>query len=153
AASRLPEVEQPDDPAAVDRARGQEEEEGQGRCGQESCHRHLACGGRWHRRLACVGPSRPAATGREASMTEQQVSPEKIMQFWFSLAPALMVEAAIQCRVFDVLDGGPKTVPQVAQATGASERGLRALLNGLVAIELLAKQGDAYMLTPTSAAF
>src|SRR5262245_39454207 len=86
-------------------------------------------------------------------MEPKKVTPERLMQFWFSFAPPLMLEAAVQLRVFDVLDAGPKTVEQLAAATGASPRGLRALLNGLVGLELLAKQGDAYALTPESAAF
>jgi ubiquinone/menaquinone biosynthesis C-methylase UbiE len=55
--------------------------------------------------------------------------------------------------VFDVLDEGPKTLAQVSRETGASERGLRALMNGLVGLEFLAKEGDRYRLTPESAAF
>ena len=86
-------------------------------------------------------------------MEQNKVTPERLMQFSFSFAPPLMLEAAVQLRVFDVLDGGPKTIEQVAAGTGASSRGLRALLNGLVGLELLAKQADTYCLTAESAAF
>ena len=52
------------------------------------------------------------------------VTPERIMQFAFGYAPPLVLEAAIKHRVFDVLDGGPKSLKEVSEATGASERGL-----------------------------
>ena len=88
-------------------------------------------------------------------MAEKQkaVSPERIQQFGWGFAPPLLLEAGVRCRVFDLLDAGPKTVAQMAAETGASPRGLRALMNALVGLELLAKQGDAYGLTPESAAY
>jgi precorrin-6B methylase 2 len=64
------------------------------------------------------------------------------------------MEAAIRNRVFDVLDDGPKTLSQVSAETGASKRGLRAIMNALVGLELLSKsKGEEYALTPESAAF
>ena len=54
--------------------------------------------------------------------TSAPVTPERIMQFAWSYVPTLALEAAIQHRVFDVLDGGPKTLKETAEATGASER-------------------------------
>ncbi len=42
-------------------------------------------------------------------------------------------------QVFDVLDGGAKTVAETAKATGASERGLRAMMNALIGLEYPAK--------------
>ncbi|HEX6985735.1 MAG TPA: methyltransferase dimerization domain-containing protein, partial [Planctomycetaceae bacterium] len=82
------------------------------------------------------------------------VTPERIMQLAWAYAPPLMVEAAIKHRVFDVLDAGPKALDQVAAETGASVRGLRAVMNALVGLQLLAKDADGrYSLTPESAAF
>lgn len=76
------------------------------------------------------------------------------MKFSWSYVPPLVMEAAIRNRVFDVLDAGPKTVKETAEATGASERGLRAIMNVLVGLEFLAKGEDGrYALTPESAAF
>jgi ubiquinone/menaquinone biosynthesis C-methylase UbiE len=76
------------------------------------------------------------------------------MQFAFGYAPTLIIEAAIHHRVFDVLDGAPKTVKQTAAATGASVRGLRAIMDALVGLEFLAKDNQRrYALTPESAAF
>jgi SAM-dependent methyltransferase len=64
-----------------------------------------------------------------------------------------MLETAVRFHVFDALDGGPRTLDQLVVATGASRRGLRALLDGLVGLELLAKRGDAYALTTESATY
>jgi ubiquinone/menaquinone biosynthesis C-methylase UbiE len=76
------------------------------------------------------------------------------MQLAWGFVPPLGIEAAIRNRVFDVLDGGPKTVQQVGELTGASVRGLTALMDMLVGLELLAKtSGGQYELTPESAAF
>src|SRR5690242_5980995 len=83
-----------------------------------------------------------------------QATPERIMQFAWGYVPPLILEAAIRHRVFDVLDKGPKTVKEVQKETGASERGLIAIMNALVGLNLLEK-GDQgrYSLTPESAAF
>jgi precorrin-6B methylase 2 len=75
------------------------------------------------------------------------------MQFAWSYVPALVLEAAIRHRVFDVLDGAPKTLHETAAATGASERGLRAIMNVLVGLKFLTKEGQKYALTPESEAF
>ncbi len=82
-----------------------------------------------------------------------KVTPERINQMTFGYSAALMLEAAVRLRAFDVLDPGPKALEEVVTATGASRRGLRALLNALVGLELLRKEGDRYALTPESATF
>src|SRR5262249_45007323 len=56
--------------------------------------------------------------------------------------------------VFDVLDKGPATVEQLSSETGASVRGLRAVMNALVGLELLARDEQGrYSLTPESATY
>src|SRR5271170_5943883 len=82
------------------------------------------------------------------------VTPERIMQFAWGYVPPLVLEAAIRHRIFDLLDGGPKTVLEIKQETGASERGLTAIMNALVGLNFLAKDQQGYFsLTPESAAF
>jgi ubiquinone/menaquinone biosynthesis C-methylase UbiE len=85
--------------------------------------------------------------------TSAPVTPERIMQFAWSYVPTLVLEAAIHHRVFDVLDDGPKTLKETAEATGASERGLRAVMNTLVGLNFLAKTDGHYALTPESETF
>jgi SAM-dependent methyltransferase len=81
------------------------------------------------------------------------VTPERIMQFAWGYVPPLVLEAAIRHRVFDVLDGGPKTIPEVREATGASERGLTSIMNALVGMNFLAKEQGLFSLTPESSTF
>src|ERR1700681_3525880 len=86
--------------------------------------------------------------------TSGPVTPERIMQFAWGYVPPLVLEAAVRHRVFDVLDGGPKTIAQVQKETGASERGLTAVMNALVGMDFLAKDKQGlFSLTPESAAF
>jgi len=85
--------------------------------------------------------------------TSTAVTPERIMQFTWGYVPTLLLETAIHHRIFDVLDAGPKTVKETAAATGASERGLRTVMNALVGLNFLAKDGERYALTPESDAF
>ncbi len=82
------------------------------------------------------------------------VTPERIYQLAWGYAPTLVLEAAIRHRVFDVLDSGPKSLQEVSKETGASERGLSAIMNVLVGLDFLAKdKKGSYSLTPESAAF
>lgn len=89
-----------------------------------------------------------------ATATTAQVTPERILQMAWGYVPPLVLEAAIKHRVFDVLDGGPMTIAETAQATGASARGLTAIMNALVGLQYLSKDGQGrYSLAPESAAF
>jgi SAM-dependent methyltransferase len=86
--------------------------------------------------------------------TSAPVTPERIMQFAWGYVPPLVLEAAIRHRVFDVLDAGPKTITQVHKETGASERGLTAVMNALVGMGFLAKDHEGlFSLTPESSTF
>ena len=98
--------------------------------------------------------SKKVAAMTTTSAAGAPVTPERIMQFAWGYVPPLAIEAAIRHRVFDVLDDGPKTVAEVRRLTGASERGLAAIMNILVGLDFLAKDAaGAYRLTPESAAF
>jgi ubiquinone/menaquinone biosynthesis C-methylase UbiE len=89
-----------------------------------------------------------------ATAPEAQVTPERFMQFTWGFAPPLILEAALRHRIFDVLDAGPKTVEEVEEATGASARGLTAVMNALVGLEFLTKDGvGRYHLSAESSAF
>jgi predicted transcriptional regulator len=82
------------------------------------------------------------------------VSPLRIQQLAWGYAHPLVLESAIRNGIFDALDSGPKSLAEIQQSTGASERGLRAILNLLAGLELLSRDGDGrFSLTPESAAF
>ena len=103
--------------------------------------------------VAGSSPAAPTKLNMTTSNTPP-VTPERIMQFAWGYVPPLVLEAAIKNRVFDTLDAGPKTIGEVQAATGASERGLAAIMNALVGLNFLAKDGQGrYSLAPESAAF
>jgi len=89
-----------------------------------------------------------------ATTDQAHVTPDRLMQLVWGYAPPLILEAAIRHRIFDVLDNGPRTVEEVEEATGASARGLTAVMNALVGLGLLTKDAPGrYALTAESAAF
>lgn len=82
------------------------------------------------------------------------ITPSRIADLAWSYAGPLIIEAAIRNEVFDTLDSGPKTVEEVHTATGASVRGLTAIMNALCGLELLDKDTQGrYSLTPESSMF
>ncbi|HEU5395660.1 MAG TPA: methyltransferase [Verrucomicrobiae bacterium] len=83
----------------------------------------------------------------------KNTTPERILQFVWGYAPTLIIQTAVHHGVFDLLAQSPQTLPQLAKRSGASERGLAAVLNALVGLQLLGRQGNRYRLTPESAAF
>jgi 3-hydroxy-5-methyl-1-naphthoate 3-O-methyltransferase len=89
-----------------------------------------------------------------AGATPERITPERLLQLAWGFAPPLIVGAAVQHRVFDLLEQEPKTAEQVAVESGASLRGIRAIMNALIGLQLLTKDGAGrYSLTPESAAF
>jgi len=82
------------------------------------------------------------------------VRPDRIMEMIWGYAPPMILATAVHNKVFDLLDAGPKTVDELAKASGNSARGLRAIMNALVGFQFLSKSSDGrYALTPESAAF
>ena len=61
------------------------------------------------------------------------------MQLSFAYGPPAIIGAACANKIFDALASGPKTAAQVSKETGASERGVRILMNALIGLELLRK--------------
>ena len=88
------------------------------------------------------------------SNTAPPVTPERILKFAWAFAPPLVIEAAVRHRVFDALANQTLTLGELAQATGASSRGLNAIADVLVGLGLLARDDTGrYALTPESDAF
>src|SRR5438045_2139085 len=85
--------------------------------------------------------------------TNEKPTPERLMQFGSAYAPPFIIGAAVSHKAFDSLASVAKTVGQLSKETGTSPRGLRAIMNALVGLELLRKSGDKYSLTPESEAF
>ncbi len=84
----------------------------------------------------------------------KKTTPERLQQLGFGYAPPLIISAAVNNKVFDALQSGAKTLDEVRKETGASQRGLLAIMDALVGLELLAKDRQGkYSLTPESQAF
>ncbi len=75
------------------------------------------------------------------------------MQFAWGYAPTMIIEAALKVGLFDALARGPMTLPQTALACTCSLRGMKALMNALVGLRLLGREGESYTLTQESEAF
>jgi ubiquinone/menaquinone biosynthesis C-methylase UbiE len=75
------------------------------------------------------------------------------MQMAWGYAAPLMLEAGVRHGVFDALDSGPKTLEELVRQTGASTRGLQAVLNALAALGMLKKDSGRFSLAPDAAAF
>jgi ubiquinone/menaquinone biosynthesis C-methylase UbiE len=90
-------------------------------------------------------------TGKRS--TKPPVTPQRITELAWGFAPTLMLHGAIQTRLFDVLDKGPKTLEELVAATGCSPRGVLALSEALVGFGLLHRKRDRFSLAPDAAAF
>jgi hypothetical protein len=77
-----------------------------------------------------------------SSHPQAQVTSDRLLQIAWCFVQPLAIDSAAQNRVFDVLDAGPKTLDEVSKETGASARGLAAVMNLLVGIDLLAKSAE-----------
>jgi 3-hydroxy-5-methyl-1-naphthoate 3-O-methyltransferase len=89
-----------------------------------------------------------------STLTAAPVTPQRISQMAWGYAAPLIIEAGLRNGVFEKLDIGPMTIEEVYAATGASIRGLSAIMNALVGLELLEKDHRGrYSLTPESATF
>jgi len=80
-------------------------------------------------------------------------SPRRVLDMAAGYEPALILEAAVRLHIFDALHDNPMTLAEAASETQTSVRGLRALLNALVGLDLLDKFGDRYALTDEAAAY
>jgi hypothetical protein len=83
-----------------------------------------------------------------------QPTPERILQMAWGYAPPLIIAAAVQHGLFDMLDAGPLSVAEISSRASVATRGATAILDALVALQLLSKDSQQrYALTPESAAF
>ncbi len=79
---------------------------------------------------------------------DRALDTQKLTQLHFSFAPSRILTAALQLRVFSHLAEGKTTAAALASAAGASERGMRMLMDALAGLELLGKKDGRYSLTP-----
>lgn len=68
----------------------------------------------------------------------------RLMEMGSGYMPACILGAAAELNVWSVLARQPLSAPQAAEALQADLRGVRILLDALVALELLEKHGELY---------
>jgi C-methyltransferase len=75
------------------------------------------------------------------------------MEMLHGLQVTAILQAGVQLQIFDHIAAGAQQAATIAGAVGADERGTRILLDALVALELLHRDGDTYRLSPLADAF
>lgn len=81
---------------------------------------------------------------------DHPVSAAKISAFGFGFAPGQILSSAVELGIFEAVHKGAHTSEAVAEAIKASERGVRALMDALVGLELLDKVEGKYGCNPLS---
>src|SRR5436190_24287972 len=89
----------------------------------------------------------------EPRPTHAQPNPALVFETLTAHQRTAALAAAIELDVFGGIGQGATDVASLAAHCRASERGIRILCDFLVIIGLLAKDGDRYAHTPTSALF
>ena len=80
-------------------------------------------------------------------------SPALLMQLGLAYRSSAVLFAAVNLDVFTLLQAGPKTADEVADACGAHPRAVLLLLNACAVEGLLTVEGDAYANTAVAAAY
>lgn len=81
------------------------------------------------------------------------LSPERIFGMMQAHVQSAALKGAIDLDLFSAIAEGHDTVPAIANACGASERGTRILCDYLTVAGLLTKTNGKYAVTPESGAF
>lgn len=86
-------------------------------------------------------------------MDHSRVTPQQITDLLWSARSAMALISGIDLEVFTHIANGKRTASQIAQAAAADTRGMQYLLDALVGLGYLNKNGDQFGLEPVSAAF
>ncbi len=89
-----------------------------------------------------------------ASSGADTPSPDFLLKLAFGFAPPLIIRAAVDLGLFDVLDDQPMSVVELSSSVGASIRGLQPLCDALAAFGLLERRSDGrFHLNEVSSAY
>jgi ubiquinone/menaquinone biosynthesis C-methylase UbiE len=86
-------------------------------------------------------------------MDHSKVTPQQIMDLLWSARSAMALITGIDLEVFTHIANGKRTASEVAKSASADRRGIQYLLDALVGLGYLNKNGDEFGLEPISAAF
>jgi SAM-dependent methyltransferase len=86
-------------------------------------------------------------------MTNDRLHPGRLFGLASAYWQPCALHAGVKLGVFTALAGATLTAAEMAQRLQASERGMELLLNGLTAMDLLEKDGDAFRNTPLAEAY
>lgn len=81
---------------------------------------------------------------------QSQVSPEKIMRDLWAARSTMALITGIELEVFTHIAQGKQTAKEIAAASESDENATRRLLDALVALEYMTKEGDHYALAPVA---
>lgn len=84
---------------------------------------------------------------------QKPVTPEKIMRIVWAGTETISLYTAVHFNLFTYIAGGKNTARELARATKCSANAIERLLNVLVGLELLNRDGKIYSLTPESDMF
>ncbi|MFC8016199.1 SIP domain-containing protein [Streptomyces cinereoruber] len=107
--------------------------------------------GYWRRTAPAVPAAAEALPDAPAVTEEDEGDAHERLHELTDLAPPYAIRTAVTLGVFDLVDRGVRNAAELARGAGAHPATLRALLDYLVGIELLATDGEGnYSLTPIS---
>jgi len=90
-------------------------------------------------------------------MTQPHPTPDRLIQMAWAFAHTSVLASALELSVFTHIASGKTSPKDLAAATGASRRGLDMLLDALVGVGLLSREGagetSGFRLTPDAEAF
>ncbi len=86
-------------------------------------------------------------------MDTQSLSPEPILRASTGFMAARLFGAAVELSVFDNLGNGSANQDELAEQVGVAPQRLRVLLDAMVSIGLITRQGDTYRCTPVAVAY
>lgn len=99
------------------------------------------------------GTSAAATGAAERQGSGDRPNPALLMHLSFAFAQTQILQSAVELELFTHIDNGRHTAAEMAEAAGATERGIRILANALVGLKALERDGDRYVLTNASKAF
>jgi len=91
-------------------------------------------------------------SGMRAIMAKAGVIPDELNRYFRGFMESRLVLSAVELDFFSVIGSGA-TAAQVSDSAGTDQRATEALLNALVAIELLKKEGEVYKNSDLTADF